>query len=73
MEFKSQLDKYLYKKRMTVKEFEKISGLSKTAIYKFLNKGTGSKKTAYMIEKLTDGEVHADSILKKPKGSKDGS
>lgn len=75
MEFDSKLDEYLYKKRMTIADFVLLSGLGRTAIYRYTRGGKSNIKNAYLIEKITEGFVKATDLRGKQWGKKkkDGS
>ncbi len=60
------LREYLFHKRLTVVEFSKIVDYSRDHISRIIHgHKTPSKKLARAIEKATDGEVKAESLLKK--------
>ena len=73
MDFLSELDKYLFKKRMTIKEFADMTGVSAPAIYRYIKGGKANKKNAYTIEKLTERAIKAETLLgKQNNGRKKG-
>ncbi len=70
VEFKSDLDRYLYKKRMSVKEFMGKTGLSRTAVYRYINGGKCNRSNAEFLEKMTEGYVSSKNIIGKQNNGK---
>lgn len=59
------LKDYLYLKRMTINDFSELIGYSRNHISGIINKRLKpTKKLAQYIEKMTDGEVKAEDLLK---------
>lgn len=59
------LKDYLYLKRITINDFSELIGYSRNHISGIINKRLKpTKKLAKYIEKMTDGEVKAEELLK---------
>jgi DNA-binding transcriptional regulator YdaS (Cro superfamily) len=58
-----RLDDYLIKNRINIKQFSKLTGLSRGAIYNILNYKKIFLETAMIIEKATDGQVTVYDLL----------
>lgn len=59
------LKDYLYIKRMTINEFSELVGYSRNHISGIINKRLKpNKRLAQYIEKMTNGEVKAEDLLK---------
>lgn len=64
------LKDYLYLKRMTINDFSELIGYSRNHISGIINKRLKpTKKLAQYIEKMTEGEVKSEDLLK---GGSDG-
>jgi transcriptional regulator with XRE-family HTH domain len=62
---------YLYLKRMSVTEFSKLVDHSRNYISMIINgKHIPSKKLAKNIERITEGQVTIEELLKGKKGKK---
>ena len=59
------LKDYLYLKRMTIQEFSELIGYSRNHLSGIINKRLKpTRKMAQYIEKMTNGEVKAEDLLK---------
>lgn len=59
------LKDYLYLKRMTINDFSELVGYSRNHISGIINKRLKpNKRLAQYIEKMTNGEVKAEDLLK---------
>lgn len=62
------LREYLFRKKLSIKEFSELVDCSRTYISSIVhNKTTPSKRLAKSIEQATNGEVSAESLLEEKK------
>lgn len=57
-----KLKDYLLKNRIEPEEFAKQSDLSKSSIYAYLRGRTPHRKTARIIENITNGQVTVEDL-----------